>query len=288
VTELNSPELGKRPTQRELLRKYGLQPKHSFGQNFLTDEHALRELARLIAERAKGVVEIGAGLGALTSGLLSQGLQVVAIERDRDLIPVLQHELAAACESGQLSLLETDAKTADYRGLLQQLPQPSALVGNLPYQLTGPLLRLTCELAPLLSQAVFLVQLEVAQRLVAAPASAEYGALSVFAQAAFSVRRALVVKRGCFYPEPRVDSAVVVLTPHATPVALETPAFVELVRRAFQQRRKTLRNAWSGALGVATKELEAHATRAGIDLNARGETLGVADFARMALELTPQ
>lgn len=275
----------KRPSQRELLRSHGLQPKHSFGQNFLQDDHALSELGRLIADQMRGAIEIGAGLGALTGRLLEHDLRVIAIERDRDLVPVLRQEFQDALASGRLELLEADAKSVDYPALLASLPKPTALVGNLPYQLTGPLLRETCSLAPSIQRAVFLVQLEVAQRLVAEPDSENYGALSVFVQAGFAVRRALVVKRGCFFPEPNVDSAVVVLTPHATPISEETPEFVELVRRAFQQRRKTLRNAWSGVLGVSSTQLQASATRAEIDLNHRGETLSIADFARMAREI---
>jgi 16S rRNA (adenine1518-N6/adenine1519-N6)-dimethyltransferase len=267
------------------LRKYGLQPKHSFGQNFLQDDYALQQLARLIADGMQGAIEIGAGLGALTDRLLSQNLQVCAIERDRELIPVLQQEFQQALSAGRLRLLEEDAKTVDYDELIDGLPHPITLAGNLPYQLTGPLLRETCKLAPRIQRAVFLVQLEVAQRLAAPPGSADYGALSVFVQAAFAVHRALVVKRGCFVPEPKVDSAVVVLTPHAKPIAEETTAFVELVRRAFQQRRKTLRNAWAGVLGASGAQVQERATRAGIDLNLRGETLSVLDFARMAREM---
>ncbi|HEX2880408.1 MAG TPA: 16S rRNA (adenine(1518)-N(6)/adenine(1519)-N(6))-dimethyltransferase RsmA [Polyangiaceae bacterium] len=285
MSEPNTNGATRRPSQRELLRRYGLQPKHSFGQNFLQDEHALEELARLIAEDMQGAIEIGAGLGALTGKLLGRSLQVIAIERDRELIPVLRQEFQDALAAGQLHLLEADAKTADYHELLVRLPRPLTLAGNLPYQLTGPLLRETCKLAPRIQRAVFLVQLEVAQRLVAQPASAAYGALSVFVQAAFAVRRPLVVKRGCFVPEPKVDSAVVVLTPHPNPIAEETAAFVELVRRAFQQRRKTLRNAWAGALGTNAAQLQERAARASIDLSLRGETLSVLDFARMAREM---
>jgi 16S rRNA (adenine1518-N6/adenine1519-N6)-dimethyltransferase len=285
VSEPSANAATRRPSQRELLRRYGLQPKHSFGQNFLQDEHALGELARLIAEDMQGAIEIGAGLGALTGKLLERSLQVIAIERDRELIPVLRQEFQEALATGQLHLLEADAKTADYAGLLTRLPRPITLAGNLPYQLTGPLLRETCKLGPRIERAVFLVQLEVAQRLIAPPASAAYGALSVFVQAAFAVRRPLVVKRGCFVPEPNVDSAVVVLTPHPNPVTEETAAFVELVRRAFQQRRKTLRNAWAGVLGTDAAQLQERATRANIDLNLRGETLSVLDFARMAREM---
>jgi 16S rRNA (adenine1518-N6/adenine1519-N6)-dimethyltransferase len=165
--------------------------------------------------------------------------------------------------------------------LLAGAPEPHVLAGNLPYQISGPLLQMAIGLSAELERAVFLLQLEVVDRLAAKPDSDAYGALSVFAQAAFDVSRAFVVKKGAFYPQPAVDSAVALLVPRAQRVP-ETPRFRELVKRAFQTRRKKLRNAWHG-LG----ELEPAAARAGVDLDARGETLGVAAFARMAEELTP-
>jgi 16S rRNA (adenine1518-N6/adenine1519-N6)-dimethyltransferase len=130
-----------------------------------------------------------------------------------------------------------------------------------------------------------LVQLEVADRLAAKPASSAYGALSVFVQRAYDVKRALTVKRGAFYPAPRVDSAVVVLSPVQSPLLEETDLFRELVSRAFQKRRKQLRNAWSGLAHHTPAEVTVAAGRAGIELSRRGETLGVAEFARMTLEL---
>jgi len=130
---------------------------------------------------------------------------------------------------------------------------------------------------------VFLVQLEVADRLAAAPNSEAYGALSVFAQRAFKVERAFVIRRGAFYPQPNVDSAVVRLEPIGS--GPETDEFRAVVRGAFAQRRKQLKNAWTRVFGERGIDLVAAAERAGIDLSARGETLSVADFVRMAEEL---
>jgi len=225
------------------------------------------------------VLEIGAGLGALTDRLLARGCSVVAIERDRDLLPILEQVFAADRERGRLELVEADAKAANWDQLLGQHPR-RVLAGNLPYQITGPLLRKTIRLAAGIARAVYLVQKEVADRLAAAPGSGDYGALSIFVQAAFGVERALVIRPGSFYPTPRVDSAVVVLTPLAEPWTRETPAFRALVKLAFSARRKTLRNAWR-SLG-AGDELERAAREAGVRLEARGETLAVADYARMA------
>jgi 16S rRNA (adenine1518-N6/adenine1519-N6)-dimethyltransferase len=226
-------------------------------------------------------LELGAGLGALTRPLLARAEHVIAVERDRDLVPALQEDFAAEIAAGRLQVLEADAKSIAPGELLGALPRPRVLCGNLPYQITGPLLELAVHSASGLDRAVFLVQLEVANRLSAAPASADYGALSVFTQAAFAVSRALVVRRGAFYPQPGVDSAVVVLTPHAVPTP-ETKTFAAFVKAAFAQRRKQLSNAWRGVGGLSPEQLVEAARAAEIDLSARGETLAVADFARIA------
>jgi 16S rRNA (adenine1518-N6/adenine1519-N6)-dimethyltransferase len=186
-------------------------------------------------------------------------------------------------ESGRLTILEEDAKAIDFATVLEGRPRPHVIAGNLPYQITGPLLEKAVHAAPSIERAVFLVQLEVADRL-AAPANGEaYGALSVFAQRAFVVERAFVIKRGAFYPQPNVDSAVVTLVPRGA--GPETQTFRNVVRMAFQKRRKQLRNAWAGLGADRGIDLEEAAERADIDLTARGESLTVADFQRMAAEL---
>lgn len=270
---------------KQLLERYGLRPKYSFGQNFLADERLAARIADACAAQGGSVVELGAGLGALTRPLLASGVEyVLAVERDRDLVPALSRELAAEIEAGRLSLLEEDAKRVDFATALAGRPRPHVVAGNLPYQITGPLLEKAVHAAPSIERAVFLVQLEVADRLAAAPASDAYGALSVFAQRAFVVERAFVIKRGAFYPQPNVDSAVVTLTPRAG-AGPETKTFSSVVRLAFQQRRKQLRNAWSALGSDRGVPLAEIAARAGIDLSARGESLSVADFTRMAEEL---
>jgi 16S rRNA (adenine1518-N6/adenine1519-N6)-dimethyltransferase len=279
MTTLTSP--------KQLLLQWNLRPKHHFGQNFLSNPELIDKIARQVVQGQAGtVIEIGAGLGALTASLLTQPSRVIAIERDRELIPVLRQLFSEPIEQGKLTLLEEDAKTAQYSQLFEGTPKPHVLTGNLPYQLTGPLLRRAVELSDVIERAVFMVQLEVADRLCSQPSQPEYGALTVFVQACYSVRRVFTVGKGAFYPQPRVDSAIVELVPLCPRVSDETPLFRELVQRAFQQRRKMLRNAWSGLPAVSATELQDAATQAGIDLNARGETLSVSDFARMASGLT--
>lgn len=271
---------------KQALEHHGLRPKRHFGQNFLQDSHLAERIAELATETPGGtVVEIGAGLGALTAPLLERAAQVIAIERDRDLVPCLLADFADAIESGKLRVEEADAKTVPYATLLAAGPAPRVIAGNLPYQITGPLLEKLVEVAGSLVRAVILVQLEVADRLSAAPDSDHYGALTVFIQARYSVKRAFIIRRGAFYPAPAVDSAVVVLDPLEVPISEETTMFRALVHGGFGQRRKKLRNAWRQLPGVDEARLSACAEKAGIDLDARGETLSVHDYARMTREL---
>lgn len=263
----------------------GLRAKKHFGQNFLHDPTLARRIAELATTPPGGtVIELGAGLGALTAPLLERAAYVVAVERDRDLIPALEEKLSGAIGEGRLRIVEGDAKEVDPVALAGEHPRPHVLAGNLPYNITGPLLTLATQRARNLDRVVYLVQLEVADRVAAAPGSEAWGALSVFVQAQFAPKRALLVRRGAFHPQPNVDSAVLVLEPLATPVP-ETEAFRGLVRAAFAQRRKKLVNAWRGVCGKESSAVAAAAQRARIDLDLRGEVLSVADFARMAEEL---
>jgi len=264
------------------LQSRGLRPKKHFGQNFLADEQLAQKIADLVPAGAS-VVELGAGLGALTRPLLTRAGRLVAVERDRDLVPALGELFAAEISEGRLRVEEADAKSISVVELLKGAPRPFVLAGNLPYQISGPLLEAAVHMAADVERVIFLLQLEVVDRLMAKANSEHYGALSVFVQAAFDVERPLVIRRGAFYPQPEVDSAVVLLKPRATRIA-ETTAFRALVRAAFQQRRKKLRNAWENVCGVERDTLAARAERASIDLDARGETLSVLDFARMAAE----
>jgi 16S rRNA (adenine1518-N6/adenine1519-N6)-dimethyltransferase len=273
---------------KAVLQRYGLFAKKSFGQSFLADARLAAQIAAHAAgsEATGSVLEIGAGLGALTIPLLDEFTHVIAVERDRDLVPVLRELFAAELESGRLSLEQADAQSLDFLSLFQGRPEPWVVAGNLPYQLTGVLLRKVTGMARALRRAAFLVQLEVADRLVARPSAPDYGALSVFVQAQYEPRRVFVVRRGAFYPQPRVDSALVVLSSRESPLCEETTAFRDVVHAAFQKRRKTLRNAWRGLLSRSDREIQEAAARANIDLDARGETLDVSAFARMSVEVS--
>ena len=263
---------------RAVLREAGLSPKKSFGQNFLvTGDVAERIAAAAVPDDERGrapvVVEIGAGTGALTASLAARAREVVAIERDRDLVPLLRDAFA---DAPNVRVVEGDAKTFEFA------EDDFVLAGNLPYQITGLLLERAAGVAGRLRRAVFMVQREVADRLLAAPGTKTYGALTVFTRAAFDVRRLMNVAPGSFFPPPDVTSAVVVLTPRADRVP-ETDRFRALVSKAFEQRRKTLRNAWRGL--APPDALAAAADAAKVSLDARGETLSVDQFAAMTRAL---
>lgn len=270
-----------------VLREAGLRPKKTFGQNFLVSGTVASEIAATCVPvqewgRAR-VVEIGAGTGALTALLAERAQSVCAIERDRELVPLLIREFEA---TPTVHILEADAKSVDLLGLLgpRSESSPRVLCGNLPYAITGPLLRRATECAEELDRVVFMVQDEVSDRLRAAPGTKDYGALTVFVRATFDVRRVQRVAPGAFFPPPAVTSAIIELRPLEKSRARETPAFRALVHGAFTARRKTLRNAWAGIARDAAGLARA-ASQAGIDLGVRGETLDVEDFARMAAAL---
>jgi 16S rRNA (adenine1518-N6/adenine1519-N6)-dimethyltransferase len=262
---------------RALLREANLHAKKSFGQNFLVNAAVVENIARACvtdSELGKAeVVELGAGLGVLTSALARRARRVMAVERDRDLVPILEREMGEA----PVRVIEADAQTVDVA--FGPDASPRVLAGNLPYQITGRLLERAVVLADTLDRVVFMVQREVADRLAADAGTKAYGALTVFVRAAFRVEKLFDVSPGSFHPPPDVTSSVVRLEPHRPRVAEETELFRALVKAAFQARRKTLRNAWSRI--AETTDLAAAAERARVSLDARGETLDVEAYARM-------
>jgi 16S rRNA (adenine1518-N6/adenine1519-N6)-dimethyltransferase len=262
---------------RRVLARHGLRPKRGYSQNFLISERAVTAIASAaVTAPETAVVELGAGLGTLTAALLRAGARVIAVERDPDMLRVLTAEFG----SHGVQLRRDDAAEIDYGTLARELGGRLVVAGNLPYAITGAILRNLVEQRAAIARAVVMVQREVRDRLSAAPGSRDYGALSVFVQAAFEVDTVVKLGAAAFHPRPKVDSAVVQLTPRAQARAEETPAFQRAVRAAFQSRRKTLRNALTTAVAPA---LAARAlVRAGIDPERRGETLSVEEFARLA------
>lgn len=262
---------------RDLLRKYGLSPKRSFSQNFLIQPAAIAKIADAAAAMGDQVVELGAGLGALTHALLQRRCRVLAVELDRDMVRVLRGELG---DIPALEIVQTDAATFDFAAYSERCGSKLVVAGNLPYQATGAILRQVVTHRSVLHGAVLMVQREVRDRLIAAPSTKEYGALTVFTRAGFEVGTLCRLRPGAFYPAPEVESAVIQLKPRDQPLADETEAFRAVVRAAFQTRRKTLRNALR-ALGGEQRAEQALQT-AGIDGTRRGETLSIEEFATLA------
>lgn len=242
-----------------------------FGQNFLADPHYIARIVHAIAPRpGDNVVEIGPGLGALTRPLIEACGHIAAVEIDRDLAA----RLAAEYPPDRLALHVTDALRFDFATLGVDL----RVIGNLPYNISSPLLFHIAQYDAMVRDVTVMLQKEVVQRMTAAPGTAEYGRLTVMLQARFAVERLLVVPAGAFRPVPKVESAVARLTPLGStrPHVADPELFAALVMAAFGQRRKTLRNALKA---LAT---EAELEREGIAPGARGETLSVADYVRLA------
>lgn len=268
------------PSPRALLDRYDLRAKKSWGQNFLGDEEILGHIARLaVAETGEPVVELGSGLGHLTVQLVARGARVTAVERDRDMARVLRGELGDV-----VTLVEADAASVDYAALARGAgAERIAVVGNLPYHLTSPILFGLLDQAAHVARAVFLVQHEVALRLAAHPGTKDWGLLSVLLQHRAEVSIERRVPAGAFFPPPRVESAVVLAAfrePAARP--LDEGRFRRLVKAGFAQRRKVLANALAAARIAPEEALAAGLAGAAIDPRRRGETLTVGEW--IALE----
>jgi len=255
----------------------GHRPRKRYGQNFLADGHYVdRIVAAVDPKPGQTIVEIGPGLAALTGKLIERAGRVTAVEIDRDLVAALRERFDPA----RLTLVEGDALDFDFAALGDGL----RVVGNLPYNISSPLLFRLAAQAASIADVTVMLQKEVVDRMTALPGTADYGRLTVMLQAVFAIDRLFVVPPGAFRPAPKVDSAVARLTPlRERAPRIDDPAlYSRVVAAAFSQRRKTLRNALSALC-------DADALRAaGIDPGARGETLAVADFVRLANALAAQ
>jgi 16S rRNA (adenine1518-N6/adenine1519-N6)-dimethyltransferase len=263
----------------ELLAKYGLSAKKSWGQNFLVSERAYANIVDACALDEKSwAIEIGAGLGTLTARLAKVAGHVIAIERDRDMVAVLRGELG---ENSRVEIAEANALTFDYAAVAARAGASPVVVGNLPYQIASPILFRLLEARRSIARIVIMLQREMAERIVAKPATAEYGAIGVMVAMSGKAKLVCRVPAGAFLPAPRVESAVLKIEPYATtraPVRDEA-RFSEVVHAAFNQRRKTLRNALRAL--APDEKLDAALAKTGIDGKRRGETLSVEEFAAL-------
>ncbi len=243
-------------------------PRRRFGQHFLHDPGILKRIIEAIAPvPGENIVEIGPGLGALTQPLLERAGALTAIEIDRDLAA----GLADAFPAQALTILQADALRLDYASY----PGGFRLVGNLPYNISTPLLFHLARSARHARDLHFMLQLEVVERMVAQPSTPAYGRLTVALQTRFTMKKLFNVAAGCFRPAPKVESAVVRLIPlPAGEPACDEAVLDQILRQAFSARRKTLRN----ALPLVPQDYEA----LGIDPKLRPENLGPADYVRIA------
>jgi 16S rRNA (adenine1518-N6/adenine1519-N6)-dimethyltransferase len=266
---------------RELAARLGVRPTKQKGQNFVIDGNTVRRIVRVAELREDDVViEVGPGLGSLTLALLPHVSRVVAVEIDE----VLAGALAETVTARRPDLAERlEVVTADALAIASLPgPAPTALVANLPYNVSVPVILHLLETFPSIRRVLVMVQLEVADRLAAGPGSKVYGVPSVKARWYGDVARVGVVGRTVFWPAPNVDSGLVAITRTAPPVTTATRGEVfTAIDAAFAQRRKTLRAAlsgWAGSPAAAEDALRA----AGVDPSARGEMLTVEEFARIA------
>jgi 16S rRNA (adenine1518-N6/adenine1519-N6)-dimethyltransferase len=246
-----------------------LKTRRRFGQHFLHDPRVLQRIVEAIGPaRGDAVIEIGSGEGALTRPLLERLDRLTAIEIDRDLAA----RLAVEFSPERLSLLCADALTVDF----SSFPAGVRIVGNLPYNISTPILFHLARYADRVRDMHFLLQREVVERMVAKPSTPDYGRLSVMLQVRFTMTKLFHVAPGAFRPPPKVESAFVRLVP--LPGAVIPEKFADVVRRAFSARRKTLRN----ALGLEPADYEA----LGIDPGLRPENLSPADYVRIAVRIS--
>ncbi len=273
---------------KTVLRRLGLRPEKARGQNFLLHPHQARRIVALLQLGPDDlVVEVGPGLGALTLFLAQEAGRVVALEVDQALAAYLRDELFAA--EPRVEIICQDVLRFDFKQLAREAGRPLAVAGNLPYQITSPLLFKLVEEKGALSRAVLMMQQEVGARLTAGPGTKDYGILSVLLQYHFAMSRLFTLGPANFYPPPQVTSVLMRLEPRQPdPQARDEGFFARLVKAAFATRRKTLRNTLAGrglVLGLPEPEVLAALGVLEIDPGRRGETLSLAQFVALSNEL---
>ena len=243
-----------------------------FGQHFLTDQNIIADIIQAIAPQAgQAMVEIGPGLAALTQPLVERLGHLTVIELDRDLAAQLRTH-------PQLTVMESDVLRVDFRQLADSIGGKLRVVGNLPYNISTPILFQLLDVADVVQDQHFMLQKEVIDRMVAHPSTRDYGRLSVMLQWRYAMENVLFVPPASFDPPPRVDSAIVRMLPRAAPEAVDVKLFSELVRVAFSQRRKLLRH----SLG---KWLELRQFSGVFNLQRRAEEVPVGEYIALAQQV---
>lgn len=270
---------------RNLIRKHNIRLTKSLGQNFLTDENVVKRIVDA-AEVCDNdlVIEIGPGVGSMTTELAKRAQKVIAVEIDRHLIPALKENLS---EFSNVDIINKDIMKVDIKELQNGAEAANVkVVANLPYYITTPIIMKLLEEDNDIDLMVFMVQKEVAQRMAAKPGGKDYGALSVAVQYYSKPEKAFNVAPHCFVPQPEVDSTVIKLNINQVPPVklMDKELFFKVVKASFGQRRKTLVNALSnsGNFQKTKDEIKEVLNKLGIDENARGETLSITQFAELS------
>lgn len=279
-------------TQIELLKKYGLQIRGHLGQHLLIDPNLQRKIVDLLeAESGEKILEIGPGLGAITGEMLSRGYQICAVEKDPRFLEVLKEEYASFIPE-YLNLTEGDVLKADLKMMIagKSRKKNFKVISNLPYYITAPILFQLLSYRGLFSRGVFMVQKEVAQRMVASPGTKDYGRLTLGIRYAATVKHAFDIPPRCFTPQPEVESSVIVMEFHNEKQLLsaeEEEKVFQLIKTAFSQRRKTFLNLLLHDPGIKKKrpELEEIFKSFGWSLTIRGEELLLKDYIGLAQRL---
>ena len=282
--------MGDTATPKDLLRKYGVRPRKRLGQNFLMDVNAIDKIIRIAGITGEDtVVEIGAGLGVMTARIAGKAGRVIALEIDGSMVAIMREELK---DFENVNIVETDVLRYDFSSPLRQdgLSDPPGrikIIGNIPYNISSPILFHLLDYRSHIDSMVLMLQKEVTERISASPGTKAYGTLSVILAMYFEISREFTVPAGCFYPPPRVDSAVIRMAVRENPyVSLKSGSFFQqVVRAAFGRRRKTLINnlRYSPILTrLPGEDIAAVLDRLGIDGRRRGETLTVEEFGRLS------
>ena len=279
--------LGNPQNTIEILKKYDFMFKKRFGQNFLIDTHVLEKIIKS-AEITKDdlVLEIGPGIGTMTQYLCENAREVIAVEIDKNLIPILENDTLA--EYDNVTVINEDILKLDLNALVKERNNGNRIkvVANLPYYITTPIIMGLFESHVPLQNITVMVQKEVADRMQAGPGSKDYGALSLAVQYYAKPYIAANGPQNCFMPRPNVGSAVIRLTLHEEPpVQVKDEAFMfALVRASFNQRRKTLVNGLTNAaeLKLSKEEVQTALEQMGLSATVRGEALTLEQFAELA------